>query len=84
MTLPKQSVPVTRTTTGLINKNEQPFQTLNFQLASKNQRLNIVLSLLHGANYNAPARFLLPVHSPGCHLLAENSMALCLESLSLL
>jgi len=84
MTLPKQSLPVIRTTTGRINHEEQPFETIDFLQASKSQRLSIVFDLLYGANYNAPARFLVPVDSPGCHLLSGNSMALCLASFGLL
>ncbi|MGJ5675479.1 MAG: hypothetical protein ACR9NN_18000 [Nostochopsis sp.] len=84
MTLPKQSSPVIRTTTGRIKPEEQPFKTIDFEHASKQQKLNIIFALNFGANYHVPARFLVPVNSSGCHLLSGNSMALCLASFGLL
>lgn len=81
--LPIQAAPVTRTTTGLVSDNEQPFRVFNFKLASRQQKINIRLGLVNGANYNAPARFSVPVDSSGCYLLAGNSMALCLASFGL-
>ena len=82
MKLPKQAVPVSKTTRGWIDykKNEQPNSVVDFFHANSSSRFNLSIDLLGGANYNAPMRFLTPVGSHGCHILSGNSMAMCLAA----
>lgn len=81
MKLPKQSMPIFRTTTGKIKDNEQPIATIDFVHASRNYKSDLANRLINGANYNSPMRFLAPVDFYGCHLLSGNSMAMCLAAM---
>ena len=82
--LPNQAAPVKRTTVGVLQNNEQPFSVLNFNPLNKQEKLNFTYDLLHGANYNVPAKFLLTSNSSGCHIFSESSMAICLASIGLI
>jgi hypothetical protein len=81
MKLPTQATPVFRTATGVIKNHEQPITVMNFTAASRDSKLSVITKIVNGANYNAPMRFLTPFGSYGCHMLSENSMAMCLAAL---
>jgi cyanobactin biosynthesis protein (PatB/AcyB/McaB family) len=81
MKLPKQSLPIFRTATGIIQNYEQPIMTVDFLHASQNTKIEILTRVLHGGNYNMPARFIPPEDFRGCHILSGNSMAMCLAAL---
>ena len=84
MKLPNQAKPVFRTAIGRIKDTEQPHTVLDLARVSDNYLDEIRITLLHGANYNAPMRFLTPVDSCGCHILSGSSMAMCLAACGLL
>ena len=84
MKLPNQAPPVFRTTTGLIKDSDQPHTVVNITQASRDSKLELFTSLIAGANYNAPMRFLTSVDSSGCHILSGGSMAMCLAASGLL
>ncbi len=81
--LPNQAAPVKRTTVGAFQNNEQPWSVLNFTPLNQEERLGFAYDLLSGANYNAPAKFLLTPNSSGCHIFSESSMAICLAYIGL-
>jgi cyanobactin biosynthesis protein (PatB/AcyB/McaB family) len=78
MRLPKQTAPVIRPDV------LQPHLTLDIQNASATRLLEIKFDLLHGANYNAPMKFLITDDFCGCHIFSPHSMAMCLAICSLL
>ena len=88
MKLPKPVKPVFRTSIGLIETTRglpaQPDKVANIAQASRDQQIELITGLIHGANYNAPMRFLAPVDSCGCHILSGSSMATCLAACGLL
>jgi cyanobactin biosynthesis protein (PatB/AcyB/McaB family) len=84
MKLPKQSLPIFRTVTGVIQNYEQPLSTVDFLHASQSTKIELLTRLLHGANYNIPARFIAPEDFRGCHMFSGNSMAMCLAAFRML
>lgn len=82
MKLPIQARPVKRP------EIIEPYKTVDVTNAAppgnKYSLLNIRIDLLHGANYNAPMRVIVPVDFCGCHLFSGSSMAQCLAACGLL
>ncbi|MEH1865820.1 MAG: cyanobactin biosynthesis system PatB/AcyB/McaB family protein [Nostoc sp.] len=72
MKLPIQAPPVKRTDLF------KPNTVVDLIHASRESQLELELNLLHGANYNAPMRFLMSPDYCGCHILSGNSIAMCL------
>lgn len=82
MKLPIQAKPVKR------SELIEPYQTVNVtNMAPPGNRislLNIRIDLLHGANYNDPMRYRVPVDFCGCHIFTGSSLARCLASCGML
>ncbi len=76
MKLPIQAPPVIRT--DLFKPHTVVY--LNSPCASNKTKRELLFSLLHGANYNAPMRFLMSADHCGCHVFSGNSMAMCLAA----
>jgi len=74
MKLPIQAPPVIRTDLF------KPHKVLDLTHASRESQLELEFNLLHGANYDAPMRFLKSADYCGCHILSGNSMAMCLAA----
>ncbi|NEN88985.1 MAG: cyanobactin biosynthesis system PatB/AcyB/McaB family protein [Okeania sp. SIO3H1] len=74
MKLPIQAPPVIRTDLF------KPHTVVDLNSASNDTKRELLLSLLDGANYNDPMRFLMSADYCGCHILSGNSMAMCLAA----
>lgn len=74
MKLPLQAPPVIRT--DLFRSHT----VVDLIHASRESQLELELNLLHGANYDAPMRFLKSADDCGCHILCGNPMAMCLAA----
>lgn len=70
--MPKQAQPVKRPQ--LI----EPYKTVDVIQGEEESLLNVRFDLLHGANYNDPARLRVAVDSCGCHIFSGTSMSQCL------
>ena len=78
MMLPKQVKPVVRRPVLGPKDVIQPETVLDFNnVKSSEEALNLVFTLVHGANYNDPMRFSTPIDFCGCHLLSGTSAAIC-------
>ncbi|NER46849.1 MAG: cyanobactin biosynthesis system PatB/AcyB/McaB family protein [Symploca sp. SIO1A3] len=74
MKLPIQAPPVMRP------HLFRPHTVVDLKAASNESKKELLFALLHGANYDDPMRFLNSADHCGCHILSENSMAMCLAT----
>lgn len=81
MRLPNLSEPVQRMTISKPGTLTEPRTTvnLNYPEITGEKFRELLFDLRHGANYDAPSAYSMPVDSCGCHIFSGSSMAMCLS-----